>query len=181
MNKTINKEMSNKATPEQIKRHDDIGKRLNLNLINAEHNICIKNMHKGFQFCTDIVDNEIALYDHYKNSKTLKYFSGMEKWNLLLEVIKCSSAGEIVYKEKLAKKLQCSHKTLNKYINEALEGGLFIMLNPMSGKIKDKRIINIRPSEDLIIDFINYSVQNVVKTLNFVKNHCKIELDFKIN
>ena len=55
------------------------------------------------------------------------------------------------------------------------------MLNPISGEIKDKRIVNIRPSEDLIIDFVNYSVQNVVKTLNFVKNHCKIELDFKIN
>ena len=181
MNKTINKEMSSKATPEQIKRHNDIGKRLHLNLINAEHNVCIENMHKGFQFCHDIVNNEIALYDHYKNSKTLKYFSGMEKWNLLLEVVRCSSTGEIVYKEKLAKKLRCSHKTLTKYINEALEGGLFIMLNPISGVIKDKRIVNIRPSEDLIIDFVNYSVQNVVKTLNFVKNHCKIELDFKIN
>lgn len=173
-NKVIHKGMNKLASKAALTRHDRIGKKLNLALIQADHVIDIDNMHKGYDLCKDMVIFEINHYKHFTNSKFLKYFSGHDKWLLLLEIIKSSSKGEIIYKEQLARKIKCSHKTLTKYIDECIEGSFFIYLNPINQVVKDKRIVNIRPSEELIIAFINYQVEKIQNSLAFLKEHSRI-------
>lgn len=181
MKESVNKIISGihkNCTTEQIERHLKIGARLNLKAINADHYLELKDMHKAYDLCKDFAETELSLYSNFENDNILKYFTGMQKWRMLSEVISASSKGEIVYKECLSKKLKCSHKTLTKYIDECIEAGYFVYLDPITGGCKDKRIINIRPSEDTIVAFINWNVSNILSTLDFVKKHCKINLTF---
>ena len=59
-------------------------------------------------------------------------------------------------------------------IDECIEGSFFIYLNPINQVVKDKRIVNIRPSEELIIAFINYQVEKIQNSLAFLKEHSRI-------
>ena len=172
-NKYIHEGMDQIANDKSLARHNSIGERLKLHLIKAEHIISTKEMHKGYSFCADITHAEIEHYNHFTENNVLKYFNGMEKWKLLLEVIHSSSCGKVVYKEELSKKTKCSHKTLTKYINECIEAGYFIYLDPINQKIQDKRIINLRPSEDLIVEFINFSVVRIEYSIKILKNYSK--------
>lgn len=175
-NKYIHEGMDQIANDKSLARHNKIGARLKLHLIKAEHLINTNDMHKGYNFCRDITDAEIEHYKHFTENNVLKYFNGMEKWKLLLEVVHSSACGKIVYKEELSKKIKCSHKTLTKYINECIEAGYFIYLDPINQKIQDKRIINLRPSEDLIVEFINFSVARIEYSIKLLKSYSKIKI-----
>ena len=137
-NKTIVPNMEQHLNAAALKRHNNIGEKLDLKLIHAEHLINLTN-----------------------------------KWKLLIEIISKSSKGEIVYKEQLAKVINCSHKTLTKYIDECIEGGFFVYLNPVNKTVLDKRIINIRPSEEVIVAFINYSIEKIVLSIDLLKEFSK--------
>ena len=177
---TISEGMNLRVSKEELTRHQKIGARLNLELIGAEHIKEEKTMHKAFNLCRDFASLGLAQYKHFTENKILKYFSGPQKWELLLRVIHSSSLGEVVYKEKLSKKLNCSQKTLTKYIDECIDAGYFVYLDPTGTKITDKRIINIRPSEDLIVEFVNYKVKKIEGYLKFCQNHCKIDIKYEI-
>ena len=176
-NKYIHEGMDQIANEKSIARHNKIGARLKLHLIKAEHLINTSDMHKGYNFCRDVTYAEIEHYKDFTESNVLKYFNGMEKWKLLLEVIHSSSCGKVVYKEELSRKTKCSHKTLTKYINECIEAGYFIYLDPINQKIQDKRIINLRPSEDLIVAFINYSVARIENSIKLLKSYSKYNVN----
>jgi len=183
MNKQINpisEGMNLRVSKEELTRHQKIGARLNLELIGADHVKQEKTMHKAINLCRDFASLGLSKFKHITENKILKYFSNGQKWELLLRVIHASALGEIVYKEKLSKKLNCSQKTLTKYIDECIEAGYFVFLDPIGSKITDKRIINIRPSEDLIVEFVNYKVQIITGYLKFCQNHCKIDIKYEL-
>tara|TARA_R110002012_G_scaffold229344_1_gene401889 strand:- start:271 stop:816 length:546 start_codon:yes stop_codon:yes gene_type:complete len=172
-NKTIVPNMEQHLNAAALKRHNNIGEKLDLKLIHAEHLINLTNMSRGYDLCATFADNERLHYKSFYNNPSLKYFNGMDKWKLLIEIISKSSKGEIVYKEQLAKVINCSHKTLTKYIDECIEGGFFVYLNPVNKTVLDKRIINIRPSEEVIVAFINYSIEKIVLSIDLLKEFSK--------
>lgn len=181
MDKQINpiyEGMNLRVSKEELTRYYKINARLNLELIGAEHTKK-EDMHEIYNLSKDFSLLELSLYKHFTTNKILKYFNGQQKWELLLRVMNSSASGEIFYKEKLSKKLNCSQKTLTKYIDECIDAGFFIYLVPVSNKIKDKRIINIRPSEDLAVEFINYKIKTIQGYLKFCQNHCKIDIKYE--
>jgi len=177
MNNIINEGMNLKISKEELKRFENISKKLNLKLINAEKKK--EEMHETYNLSKDFSSLGLSQYKHFKSNKMLKYFQGQQKWELLLRVMNSSASGDIVYKEKLSKKLNCSQKTLTKYIDECIDAGFFVYLDPVANKIRDKRIINIRPSEDLAVEFINYKIEKIQGYLKFCQNHCKIDIKYE--
>lgn len=175
----ISEGMNLRVSKEELTRYHKIGARLNLKLIGAEHIKEEKTMHKAFNLSKDFSLLGLSQYKHFTSNKILKYFHGQQKWELLLRVMNSSASGEIVYKEKLSKKLNCSQKTLTKYIDECIDAGFFVYLDPVANKIRDKRIINIRPSEDLAVEFINYKIEKIQGYLKFCQNHCKIDIKYE--
>ena len=173
----ISEGMNLRVSKEELKRYENISNKLNLKLINAEKKK--ENMHETYNLSKDFSSLGLSQYKHFTENKILKYFCGMQKWELLLRVIHSSALGEVVYKEKLSKKLNCSQKTLTKYIDECIDAGFFVYLNPTGTKITDKRIINIRPSEDLAVEFINYKIETIQGYLKFCQNHCKIDIKYE--
>jgi len=126
-------------------------------------------------------DHHCKLENIYKVLNMSKdFFDTKDKWLMLNEIIKASAAGELVYKECLSKKLGISAKTLNKYIDEALEGDLFIIMEPYSNIKKDNRIVNIRPSVELTVAYIDYNVSKILDNLTFLENYCKFKDECKL-
>jgi len=53
--------------------------------------------------------------------------------------------------------MNASSKTVHSYITEALKRGLFINMAPSLEILKDNKIVNIRPSTDVSIAFIEFN------------------------
>ena len=68
-----------------------------------------------------------------------------------------------IYKEEISKKLpEYSYKTIAAIVDEGLKKGYFVNLkSPDIKKIMDKKIHNIRPSVELITDFINWNIDAI--------------------
>ena len=74
-----------------------------------------------------------------------------------------------IYKEEVSKQLpEYSYKTIATIIDEGLKKGYFVNLQSSGvNKTKDKKIHNIRPSEELIIDFINWNIDSICILKNY--------------
>ena len=74
-----------------------------------------------------------------------------------------------IYKEEVAKKLsEYSYKTIASIIDEGIDKGYFVNLKSSDlDKINDKKIHNIRPSEELVADFINWNIDAICILKNY--------------
>ena len=112
----------------------------------------------------------VAFREIYKNqgdSEQLKWvFSTVKKFKVFLEIFYANENGIEIYKEEIAKKVpEYSYKTISKIIDEGYAKGVYIALGPDGESGNDAKIKNIRPSEELMVDFLNWSI-NIFKTLN---------------
>ena len=100
--------------------------------------------------------------------------SSMKKFKIFLLIFEANELGVEIYKEQIASKLpNYSYKTVASIIDEGFKKGFFIKLSPRLNKIKDLKISNIRPSEELTADFINWSIDAIAMLNNSVKNNHK--------
>ena len=185
MNKVIklDKDIKNRFSEEQLKRATTIINKLKpiYKKIIVDHHCKLENIDKVLNMTKDFTELNLKAYENVYSNNILKYFfDNKDKWLLLNEIVKASAAGELVYKESLSKKLGVSAKTLNKYIDEALEGDLFIVMNPHSMKKKDNRIVNIRPSVELTVAYIDYNVSKIIDNINFLENYSKYHEQCKL-
>jgi|TARA_B110000503_G_C6881982_1_gene303110 predicted transcriptional regulator len=97
-----------------------------------------------------------ALRAHKASSKldAIKFFCQThEHWSLLLNVIDTHYKDMVMTKSDLLAFLECSYKTKNTYIKEAIGRGYFLTKdNP-----KDKRSVIITPSYKMLSQFKKYS------------------------
>ena len=71
-----------------------------------------------------------------------------------------------IYKEEIAKKVpEYSYKTISKIIDDGHAKGIYIALEPDGETGTDAKIKNIRPSEELMVEFLNWSI-NIFDLLN---------------
>ena len=119
-----------------------------------------------------ILGNAISLafheiYNNQVKSEQLRWvFSNVKRLKIFLTIFHANEKGEEIYKEELSKKIpEYSYKTISKIIDEGNTGGVYIALNPDGASGRDAKIKNIRPSEELMVDFLNWSI-NIFKTLN---------------
>ena len=65
-----------------------------------------------------------------------------------------------------------SYKTIANIVDEGLSKNYFINLKSSDvDKIEDKKINNIRPSETLITDFINWNIDAIC----ILKDYCEVK------
>ncbi len=87
-------------------------------------------------------------------------FANIKRGKIFLQIFHANQEGEEIYKEEIAKKLsEYSYKTIAKIIDEGLSKKYFILLAPDGVIGKDAKVKNIRPSEELITDFLNLSLE----------------------
>ena len=108
-----------------------------------------------------------AIYDDQNKSDQLKWcFSTVKKFKIFLEIFYANERGEEIYKEEIAKKIpEYSYKTISKIIDDGHAKGVYVALKPDGEIGTDTKIKNIRPSEDLMVDFLNWSI-NILDVLN---------------
>jgi hypothetical protein len=107
------------------------------------------------------------IYSNQVESERLKWtFSTVKKFKIFLEIFYANEKGEEIYKEEISKKIpEYSYKTISKIIDEGYAKGIYLALKPDGEVGTDAKIKNIRPSEELMVDFLNWSI-NIFSLLN---------------
>jgi len=100
------------------------------------------------------------IYNNQVKSDQLKWvFSTVKRFKIFLAIFYANEKGEQVYKEEIAKKIpEYSYKTISKIIDDGHIKGVYIALEPDGDNGTDAKIKNIRPSEALMVDFLNWSI-----------------------
>ena len=139
----------------QKKREDRIYSKLTL------EKLPFKLKRENFKTLGNAVS--LAFHEIYNNqvkSDQLKWvFSTVKKFKIFLAIFYANEKGEQVYKEEIAKKIpEYSYKTISKIIDDGHIKGIYIALEPDGDNGTDAKIKNIRPSEELMVDFLNWSI-----------------------
>ena len=98
--------------------------------------------------------------------------STIKRFKVFLLVFEANEIGNEIYKELLSAKLpEYSYKTIAQIVDEGLEKGFFIKLPPRIREKHDLKIRNIRPSEDLTVEFINANIDMISSLMKFLGKH----------
>ena len=115
-----------------------------------------------FNFTHELNSNLKKIFNFEK--KTIKWcFSSQKKIKVFLIIFDANENIKSIYKEEIAKKLpEYSYKTVAQIVDEGIAKGFFINLKSSDkSKMYDKKIHNIRPSEELVADFINWNIDAI--------------------
>tara|TARA_B100001093_G_C26656127_1_gene939728 strand:- start:329 stop:790 length:462 start_codon:yes stop_codon:yes gene_type:complete len=107
----------------------------------------------------------VSTFIHYvfaerQKSEPLNWvFANIKRTKIFLQIFHSNQLGSEIYKEEIAKKLsEYSYKTIAKIIDDGISKKFFVLLPPDGDIGKDAKVKNIRPSEELITDFLNLSL-----------------------
>ena len=128
------------------------------------------------QFCssyTEMFRELTPLFKYEPHEYAMKWCLSTEKrMRVFLLIFEANELGEEIYKESISGKLpEYSYKTIAQIIDDGIKKGYFLKLSPRSIKSTDSKIRNIRPSEDLVIEFINWNIDMVSSIANFIKKY----------
>ena len=119
-----------------------------------------------------ILGNAVSLtfreiYNSQVESQQLRWvFSTVKRFKIFLEIFYANEKGLEIYKEEIAKRVpEYSYKTISKIIDDGRAKGIYVPLKPDGESGTDNKIKNIRPSEELMIDFLNWTI-HVFELLN---------------
>ena len=91
---------------------------------------------------------------------------------VFLIIFEANEFGKEIYKENISSKLpEYSYKTIAQIVDQGVEKGFFLKLNARATKKTDSKISNIRPSEQLVIEFINWNIEVIAAVTNFQKKY----------
>ena len=111
--------------------------------------------------------------------------SSMKRFKVFLIIFEANELGKEVYKEQIANQLpEYSYKTVASIIDAGLKKGYYVKLAPRQHKITDSKIRNIRPSEELTADFLNWNIDAIAiasKLNNSVNNYNKSKNNYNSN
>ena len=128
------------------------------------------------QFCssyTEMFRELTPLFKYEPHEYAMKWCLSTEKrMRVFLLIFEANELGEEIYKESISSKLpEYSYKTIAQIIDDGIKKGYFLKLSPRFIKSTDSKIRNIRPSEDLVIEFINWNIDMVSSIANFIKKY----------
>jgi len=126
------------------------------------------------QFCssyTEMFKELTPLFRYQPHEYAMKWCLSSEKrMRVFLLVFEANELGKEIYKENISSKIpEYSYKTIAQIIDEGLKKGYFIKLAPRTKISTDAKIRNIRPSEELVIEFINWNIDLLSTFSNFSK------------
>ena len=109
---------------------------------------------------------EISSFIHYvfllrEKTESLNWcFANVKRIKIFLKIFHANEARTEIYKEEIAKNIpEYSYKTIAKIVDDGIKKGYFVLLTPDGAGSKDGKIKNIRPSEKLVTDFLNLSIE----------------------
>ena len=117
------------------------------------------------------------LHNDKVESEKLKWcFSTIKRFKIFLQVFYANEEGKEIYKEEIAKKIpEYSYKTISKIIDDGHAKEIYMCLRPDGTPGTDAKIKNIRPTEDLIVDFLNWNI-NIIDSVNqTIKNNARTD------
>ena len=164
MSFNLNKNLS--LNEEDIKRTKRIISKLNLKKIPfkiTEEKFCSSY--------TEMFMELMPLFKYQPHEYAMKWCLSTEKrMRVFLLIFKANELGEEIYKESISSKLsEYSYKTIAQIVDDGIKKKYFIKLSPRSIKSTDSKIRNIRPSEELVIEFINWNIDLLSIFSNFKK------------
>ena len=151
---------------EQINREKRILSKIDLNKLpfKISPNNFFKIYEKMFQ-------NIKPLFKYKEGEYAMKWcLSTNKRMRVFLVIFEANEEGYEVYKESVASKLpEFSYKTVAQIIDDGMKKGYYLNLPPRTVTSTDKKIRNIRPSEELVVQFINWNIDLINNLANFQK------------
>ena len=153
---------------ESLKRERRILKRLNLKKLPFQTSMD--------EFCGMYIEMIADLKDSFTfedDKPGMQWcLSTIKRFKVFLLIFEANEIGNEIYKELLSAKLpEYSYKTIAQIVDEGLEKGFFIKLPPRIREKHDLKIRNIRPSEDLTVEFINANIDMISSLMKFLGKH----------
>ena len=126
------------------------------------------------QFCssyTEMFKELTPLFRYQRHEYAMKWCLSSEKrMRVFLLVFEANELGKEIYKESISSEIpEYSYKTIAQIIDDGLKRGYFIKLAPRTKISTDAKIRNLRPSEELVIEFINWNIDLLSAFSNFSK------------
>ena len=139
-----------------------------LNLDKLPFKISSKNF---FIIWEKMFQNLKPLFIYKEGEYALKWcLSTNKRMRVFLKIFEANEEGYEVYKESIASQLpQFSYKTVAKIIDDGMKKGYYLNLASRKVISTDKKIRNIRPSEELVVQFINWSIDLIDNLMDFQK------------
>jgi len=117
-----------------------------------------------------------------RHDSTSWCLSSMKRFKIFLIIFEANELGKEVYKEQIANQLpEYSYKTVASIIDAGFKKGYYVKLPPRQSKITDSKIRNIRPSEELTTDFLNWNIDAISTLTSSVNDYNKFKNNFNSN
>ena len=157
-----------KLSDEDLRREKKITSKLNLKKLPfkvSKENFCSRY--------AEMFKEMTPLFKYKEEEYAMKWcLSTEKKMKVFLLIFEANQLEKEIYKEKIANKLpEYSYKTIAQIVDEGLEKGFFIKLPPRIREKHDLKIRNIRPSEDLTVEFINANIDMISSLMKFLGKH----------
>ena len=143
----------------------------NINLAKLPFKILDRDL---FNFTKELSFNLKKIFSLSIQKESVKWcFSSQKKIKIFLIIFDANENTKSIYKEEIAKRLpEYSYKTVANIIDEGLIKGYFVNLKSADvDKVNDKKIHNIRPSEELVVDFINWNIDAIC----ILRDYCNLQ------
>ena len=113
------------------------------------------------------------LFKYQEGEYAMKWcLSTEKKMKVFLLIFEANEQGREIYKENISSKLpEYSYKTIAQIIDQGIAKGFFLKLAPRRCEMKDLKIRNIRPSEELVVEFMNWNIDLVSTISSFQKKY----------
>ena len=113
------------------------------------------------------------LFKYQKGEYAMKWcLSTEKKIKVFLLVFEANEQGTEIYKESISSQLpEYSYKTIAQIIDQGIAKGYFVKLAPRRCEMKDSKIRNIRPSEELVVEFMNWNIDLISTISGFEKKY----------
>ena len=149
---------------EDLKRQKNIISKLNLSKLPFDispDRMCALNL--------EMARHSSAVLKYQEDKSGIKWiFSSIKKYKVFLIIFESNELGEEIYKEKISSKLpEYSYKTVAQIVDDGIKLNFFIKLDARSKATTDLKIRNVRPSEEVIIEFINWKIDLLASLMKF--------------
>jgi len=157
-----------KLSDEDLKREKRITSKLRLNKLPFK--ISKENFCSGY---SEIFKEMTPLFKYKEEEYAMKWCLSTEKrMKVFLLIFEANQLEKEIYKEKISNKLpEYSYKTIAHIIDEGVLKKFFLKIPPRNYTAKDAKVRNIRPSEDLVVEFMNWHIDLISVLSKFLKKH----------
>ena len=121
----------------------------------------------------DIAKDLKHVLESINTNSSLKWcLSTIKKAKVFIIIYQANEESRLIYKEEIAKLMpEYSYKTVATIIDEGIEKGIYVSLDPAFKEVSDKKIKNIRPSIEVTTAFYNWNIIRIKNLADLIKKY----------